>query len=139
MKTFSNENVSQLIRILGKVDCRQLPKPNNLRHLVVCVACHEFITKPLGALHTLHSGVPTVHREWWKPFPAERLCPYNSVTATPQQVLDRLKEPDMLEPDETLVFSYLTGFIGNLPQDLSCFLRFVTGSSSLIPSNITSF
>lgn len=103
------------------------------------VAWHEFLTKPLGALHALHSGIPTIHYEWWKRFSVERLFSlYKSLNATPQQVIKKLKEPVVMEPDEARVFGYITSSMGNLPLDeLTSFLRFVTGSSSLIPDDIS--
>lgn len=96
-------------------------------------------SKPLEALHALHSGIPTIHHEWWKRFSVERLFGlYKSLNATPQQVINKLKEPDIMEPDEARVFGYLTSFLGNLSLDeLTSFLRFVTGSSSLIPDDIS--
>ena len=72
-QSFSNEKVSQLICILSRSGCRQIPQPQKLRKLVVQVAHHEFFTKPLRALHALHCGVPTILYELWSKFPVERL------------------------------------------------------------------
>lgn len=139
VKPFSNETKSQLINILSSLGCHQIPQPGNLRGLLVRVARHEFFTKPLEALHALHSGIPTIHHEWWKRFSVERLFGlYKSLNATPQQVINKLKEPDIMEPDEARMFGYLTSFLGNLSLDeLTSFLRFVTGSSSLILDDIS--
>ena len=53
LATFTNDRVSQLISILSHHSCMQLPNPQNLQHLIMQVAQHEFITKPLQALHGL--------------------------------------------------------------------------------------
>lgn len=139
MQSFSNEMVSQLICILSWSGCRQSPQPQKLRQLVVQVAHYEFFTKPLGALHALHCGVPTIHNELWNKFPVERLFAlYKALSASPQQVLAKLVEPSAVTPDEERIFGYLTTFIGNLSQEeLHSFLCFVTGSSSIIANDIT--
>ena len=139
VKSFTRDMVFQLISILDQVGCRQTPQPSNLKQLIVQLAQHEFITKPLGAVRALHSGIPSSHHEFWKRLPIERLFVlYNALSATPKLVLEKLIEPSAMKPEEQRVFTYLTSFIGNVSQEeLTCFLRFVTGSSSLTANKIS--
>ena len=45
-------------------------------------------------------------------------------------VLDRIQEPEQANSAQARIFGYLTRLVGNMKQDeLSRFLRFVTGSS----------
>ena len=54
-----------LVDILSRMGCREIPNPTNLRRLIVQVAKHEFLTRPLGALYAFNSGVPATHHPFW--------------------------------------------------------------------------
>ena len=71
--SFCDDTVANLVSIFSQFCCRQRPTPQNLRGLIVQMAQHEFVTKPLGALHGLHSGVPIKHLDFWNGFSIERL------------------------------------------------------------------
>ena len=62
---------SKLIYIFSRFGCRQIPTPENIHQLIIGVARHEFLVKPLGALYALNSGVPDEHRDFWSHFFAE--------------------------------------------------------------------
>lgn len=136
LQSFSNDMVSS---ILAQFGCRQIPQPANLKRIVVQLAQHEFITKPLGAVQALYSGIPKCHYDLWRKFVIEQFFTlYNILSATPQAVLKKLIEPSPMKADEQRVFNYLTSSIGNLSQEmLQCFLRFVTGSSSMMANQIS--
>ena len=133
---FSAEQSSQLVYILSQLGCREIPRPSNLKRVIVEVARHELLIKPLGALHALRSGVPVTHHGLWNQLSVEELFAlYNALNASPHQILSMIKQPDELHPDEARVFHY---FVGNLNRDeLSSFLRFVTGSSVCSAKEIT--
>ena len=63
--SFSSEQMKKLIDILSRMECREMPNPGNLKQLIVQVAKHEFVTKPLGALYAFYSGVPVTHHPFW--------------------------------------------------------------------------
>lgn len=97
--SFTDDRVSQLVSIFGRYSCRQIPNPQNIQCLILQVAQHEFMTKPLRALNYLHSGVPIVHLAFWKRFSIEKLFAlYNALKASPKQVLNRLAEPFAMSP-----------------------------------------
>ena len=126
---------TSLISILNQFCCQHRPTPQNIRSLIVQIARHEFLTKPLAALNSLHSGVPVCHAGFWNSFSVDRLFRLHRASrGSPQHVIDKLVVYG-LEPAEGFV--YLTSFIGNLtPKELMAFLRFVTGSSSLSEKGI---
>ena len=128
----------KLIEILSRFECRQIPTPNNIQQLIIGVARHEFLVKPLGALYALHSGVPRVHQGFWSQFSLQELFAlYAALNATPAIVLDRIEEPEQSNSAQMRIFSHLIRFIGNMKQEeLRCFLRFVTGSSVMIDKSI---
>ena len=57
-----------LLALLSRLGCRQMPSPKNLRRVVVEVAKHEFMGKPLRVLYAMNSGVPMQHKDFWKYF-----------------------------------------------------------------------
>lgn len=138
MAVFPDKMAKSLITILSQFGCQHRPTSLNLRNLIVRIARHEFVTKPSAALISLHSGVPNCHIGFWDTFSVDRLFRlYNASRGSPQVVIDKLVEPLDMDSTQQKVFGYLTSFIGNLtPNELMAFLRFVTGSSSLIEQGI---
>ena len=138
MAMFPDNMMTSLITILSQFGCQHRPTSLNLRNLIVRIARHEFVTKPSAALNSLHSGVPKCHVRFWNTFSIDRLFRlYNASRGSPQLVIDKLVEPLGMDSAQQRVFGYLTNFIGNLtPNELMAFLRFVTGSSSLIEKGI---
>ena len=136
--SFCDDTVTNLVSIFSQFCCRQRPIPQNLCGLIVQMAQHEFVTKPLGALHGLHSGVPFKHLDFWNGFSIERLFAlYNELRVSPKQVIEKWIEPFPITTDQQRVCSYLTTFIENLSRsDLRAFVRFVTGSSSMMAKDI---
>ena len=66
--SFPNDLCEDLLSLLSRLGCGEIPSPQNLRHLVVEVAKHEFIAKPLQVLYMMNSGVPAPHIDFWKCF-----------------------------------------------------------------------
>ena len=63
---------------------------------------------------------------------------YEALVASPERIIAQLKEPDISNPNEERVFSYLQQFIGQMKlEEAKRFLRFVTGSSALTNIGIT--
>lgn len=70
---FPSELSSTLVDILSRMGCHGLPNPNTLRQLILETARYEFLIKPLGALCSLQSGVPDIHRGFWDTFSIDEL------------------------------------------------------------------
>ena len=67
---FSSQAQAQLINILSRLDCTEIPSPSNIKRLAISVANHLFLGKLLGALDlfALNSGVPILYNSFWKHF-----------------------------------------------------------------------
>ena len=130
---------SDLVTMLSKFSCRQMPSPLNFKSILADIARHEFLVKSLGALYSLNGGIPDSHRKFWNEVTIERfLCVYYALHATAAKVLKVIKEPEFMDPSQSRIFGYLTQFIGNMKVDkVKRFLRFVTGSSALVVKEIS--
>ena len=137
-KSFSCQTQTQLINILSRLGCTEVPSPSNIKQLVLRVARHLFLGKPLGALYALNSGVPIPYHSFWEQFSIDTLFRlYKVLNATTSAVLGLIEEPDDMHPAEDRVFGFLLSFIGNMKQnELRLFLRFVTSSSVLLAKKI---
>ena len=136
---FSPELQVKLLNFMSRFGCREVPKPENLRHLVIEIARHEFLVKPVAAIYAMNSGLPSLHQRFWNKQSLEKLYSlYKSLIATPGEVIQMISEPAVMNNAEERVYGYLIQFIGSLkPDDLQCFLRFVTGSSVMLSEDIT--
>ena len=128
---FSASQQTQLTGLLSCFGSRQLPTPQALRRQVVEAAKFEFLMKPSAALHCISSGVPDSHGNFWRVMSVESLHSiYMALSASPQKVLEMLKEPVFLNQSQEKVFNFLRQYIGNMKaNELNKFLRFVTGNS----------
>ena len=137
-KSFSCQTQSQLISVLSRLGCTEVPSPSNVKQLILRVARHLFIGKPMGALYALNSGVPIPYHCFMEQLSIDTLFRlYKALNATTSAVLSLLEEPDDMNPAEERVFGYLHSFICNMKQsELRLFLRFVTGSSVLLAKKI---
>lgn len=137
-QAFSKQMVTELISILSRLGCTEIPNPANIKLLIANIAKHQLIAKPLGALFTLRSGVPSIYHAFWNLFSVEKLFSlYKSLNASPASVLKMIEEPSDMNFAQDRVFHYLLTFIGNAKQEqLRLFLRFVTGSSVRIAKPI---
>ena len=116
-----------------------MPSPSNIKQVVLRVARHLFLGKPLGALYALNSGVPIPYHSFWEQFSIDMLFRlYKVLNASTSAVLGLIEDPADMNPAEDRVFGFLLSFIGNMKQnELRLFLRFVTGSSVLLAKQIT--
>ena len=127
---FAQYLCDDLLCLLSRFGCRQVPTHHNLQRLVVEVAKHEFMTRPLIALYGLQSGVPVPHHPFWQQFSVDDLYAiYKELIAVPADVIHNIEVPKDMNSAQESVFGFLTRMIGSMKQDeLSNFLRFVTGS-----------
>ena len=136
---FSPSVAEDLVNILSRFGCRQIPTYLNLPKLIEDVARYEFCVKPAAALALIHAGIPSNHRLFWQ---KKSACDvhdlFYAMTVTPTKVLALLELPSANNENESRMFGYLTTMIGNMKTtELSLFLRFVTGASVCIVPKIT--
>ena len=138
-KEFTQTMKTNIICILSRFGCRDIPTPQNLEHLLYSQAQHQFKTQPYAALSLMHEGIPEKHRPFWGAMKVDELCRiYEALTASPEKVLEQVQEPTFASPDEERVFGYLQQYVGGMKVDeVKRFVRFVTGSSVLTGSNIS--
>ena len=136
---FNSELQGKLVSLMSRFGCREVPKPENLRRLVLEIGRHEFTVKAVGAIYSMNSGLPHLHQRFWDGYSVEKLYSlYKSLTANHEEVIKMIREPDTMNGAEERVYSYLINFVGSLKsEDLQGFLRFVTGSSVMLPNDIT--
>ncbi len=134
---FTTDLRTQLINLLSRLGCVDVPTRTNIKQLVVEVARHLRTKRCLGQLYTMASGVPIPLVEFWKQLTIEQLFGvYKAMNATPSKVLAIIEEPD--DPDDmnmaqAKALSFLKTFVANSnPDDLRVLLRFITGSSVMI-------
>ena len=128
---FSIDLQTQLIDILDRFGSRKVPKPDNLRQLLIEAAEYEFLHKPLAAISCIHAGMPPQELPFWHKYTVDQLYTiFQCLTASPTKVLELIEEPVMLNAGEKRVLQFLQQFIGNISnEEVGHFLRFVTGSS----------
>ena len=87
----------------------------------------------------MNEGLPHNHRDFWESYAVEKLyLLYKALSATCDEVLKMITEPDDMNSSQERVYGYLLQFVGSLKsEELQNFLRFVTGCSVMLPNNIT--
>ena len=96
------------MNLLDRFGFRQIPKPENLKRLLVEAARFEFLNKPLAALSSFNAGIPDNEQPFWNAFSVEQLHSlYMTFTASPSKVLQLLEDPPSQTPSEERVFQYL--------------------------------
>ena len=83
-----------LLDVLSRFKSTEIPTPSNIKRHIVSVARRHFITKQLGMLYTLQSGVPIIYHRFLSRFSVPESCElYKALNATPKSVLDAIDEP----------------------------------------------
>ena len=96
---FQDDMTTSLISIFKQFCCRHRPTPQNVRSLIIQIARHEFLTKPLAALNSLHSGVPACHAGFWDCFSVDQLL-YNASRGPPKHIINKLIEPPDMDSNQ---------------------------------------
>jgi len=135
--SFSHSLTDRLIDILSRFGCRKMPTPSILQSMVIQAERYEFCVKPAAALSLLHSGVPPIHRSFWKGKTVNDIYTLHCMqVATPEKVI-ALLESDYCTQAQESVYKYLVTMLGNMSfSEIRLFLRFVTGCSICITPKI---
>ena len=121
---------SERTSIFANHEVGGIPKPENLKRLLVQASVYTFLMKPAAALHMISSGIPTSHAPFWKNKTVGNLYKlYKTMLLSPSKVLSLLVEPCLKDDAEEKTWFYLRSYIGNMNNDeLHRFVRLVTGS-----------
>jgi hypothetical protein len=138
-KAFPEEIQDGLTLLYSRFGVREFPKPSNFLSLIAETAKFHFIRKPAAAVADIRSGIPMVHSAFWSRMSVGDLYSvYKALQATPAKVLALLDDAFVTNLSRERVFGYLQQYVGNMQEDeLSYFLRFVTGSSVCSSKTIT--
>jgi hypothetical protein len=128
---------TDVIAILSRLGCREIPTPSNLANLIEQVARFEFCCKPMGVIAMVNSGIPSQHRDYWQRLGVNGIVDIlTSLTVSPEKVRS-LFHCDCASPAEERIFGYLITMIDNMGvNDIRNFLRFITGSSVCVAESI---
>ena len=90
-----------LLNFMSRFGCCDVPKPQNIRRLVVETARHEFLVKAVGATYAINSGLPSVHQRFWNEQSVEKLYSlYKSLIATTGEFIQMISEPEVMNSAE---------------------------------------
>lgn len=136
---FTPELQCELVSILGVHGCRSIPRPSNLKKLMVEAARYTFFMKPAASLQAINAGIPSEHRPFWNSITVQKLhAVYMSLSVTVSKVLELLEEPTLVTEGQQLVWQYLKSYVGNMQnEELRMFLRFITGSFVIVVPKIS--
>ena len=131
---FSQELKNNLINVLARFGCREIPTNGTIRALLIRISHYELVSKPLAAVALMNSGIT----DWWQRKSVEELYEvYMALTATPAKVLQAINVETSNQNEERTI-TYLRQFIGGMKQEMvRRFLHFTTGSSVVLSRSIT--
>lgn len=131
--TFGQKMTTDLVCMLSRFGCCQIPSPDNLSQAIIDAAKYEFLRKPSAASVLMYFGIPNDQKEFWKKMGLTGIIELYSLLSVTQQKVISSFECNCSNAIEEKVFFYLTAMVGNLVMDdLRSFLRFTTGSSVLL-------
>ena len=135
---YSCDLQGRLVAIVSRFGGRELPTPKSLKETILQLAKYQFQTTPLPAIMAINSSIPEFHRRFWDSKTlADIYLLYYSMVAIPAKVIEIIQEPDTMNAVEQRIFTYLCQMVGNMKtEELSSFLRFVTGSSVCLGKKI---
>lgn len=129
---FSPQLMNEVLPLLSRFSVRELPTPVRFKEMLINIAKYEFIAKPSAALSIIHSGIPPKHMPFWETCDLPYLLSvYKAQGVSLAKVMKMFEHAEGMNSTEERIIDYLRQLIGNMtPNDLSTFLRFVTGSGT---------
>ena len=135
---FSESVCSSLISVVSMFGCREIPKPNSFKELLLKLAHFEFEVKVGPAIAAIKLGIPVQHQDFWKKI---RCCDlysiYNALSVSVDKVLKMIDGCSADNPSQERILCYFKQYIGNMNHNqLRVLLRFITGSCTCSANNI---
>ena len=140
-QSLSASSTDFLFEFLSEFNVSKIPSVDNLRTILVSVARTELWNKTLMAANSLKEGLLEGRaRNVWLSATKELVVHlYKSLQITTDKVLSliAIDEPSAITKAQAIVFTYLKKYVRTLDErELSCFLRYVTGSSAIVVPSI---
>ena len=139
-QSLSASSTDFLFDFLSEFSVSTIPSVNNLQTVLVSVAKTELWNRTVMAANSLKEGLfEGVAGNVWLSVTKELVVHlYKSLQVTTDKVLSLISidEPSEISKRQDIVFTYFKKYVRTLDaRELSCFLRYVTGSSAIaVPS-----
>lgn len=135
---FSPMVQSTLVYIMSRYGCWEVPKPNNVKTMILQASSYTFIIQPTAALVTMHSDVPQKHLSFWRGLGVTGLyLIYGAQSVSLAKVLKMFEDEVGTDANEERILGYLRQYVRSMSSDeLRQFLRFVTCSSVCLSCQI---
>ena len=105
---FPEQLKAKLINLLDRFGFQQIPKPENLKQLLVEAAKFEFFNKPLAAFSSFNAGIPDNEQASWNGFSVEQLYSlYVTLTVSSSKVLQLLEHRLQVKNEYSSTYSSL--------------------------------
>ena len=115
-----------------------MPNKDNVRSILVSVAKTELWNKDVMAANSLKEGLfeGVVSEKVWLSATKDLVVDlYKSLQVTTDKALSLIviDDPSAMSKGQDIVFTYFKKYVRSLNEnELSCFLRYVTGSSAIV-------
>ena len=99
-------STNEVINVLRRLGCTNIPTRYNIKELILKVANHQLLIKPLAAIYSIRTGVPGVYKAFWENISILNfysLC--RSLQATPGAIMNVLSEPVDMNATQSRVFT----------------------------------
>ena len=135
---YTNMETSEIVSILSKFGCFELPNAENLRRLIVETANLFFVRRSASITLMIHRGIPDQHRFFWTDLDIDGIANvYRLLSVSAEKFLNAIQECEFRNEAEERIYSYLIRMIESMKiNSLRNFLRFWTGSSVLITDKL---
>lgn len=91
LKEFSKVVQTSIINITSRFGSREVPTPDNLRHILCSLPEHHFRALPFAAISAMNDAIPDMHRPFWQGIDVKQL--HDLIITSPSKVLQVLSEP----------------------------------------------
>lgn len=140
-QSLSASSIDFLVDFLSEFNVSKMPNAKNLQSILVSVAKTELWNKAVMAANSLKEGLfEGLPGNVWHSATKDQVDDlYQSLQVTTDKVLSliAIDDPSAMTKGQHTVFTYFKKYVRTLNErELSCFLRYVTGSSAVVVPSI---
>ncbi|XP_078368408.1 uncharacterized protein LOC144652258 [Oculina patagonica] len=141
-QSLSASSTDFLLDFLSEFNVSKMPNKDNVRSILVSVAKTELWNKTVMAADSLKEGLfeGVASEKVWPSATKDLVVDlYKSLQVTTDKALSLIviDDPSALSKGQDIVFTYFKKYVRSLNEnELSCFLRYVTGSSAIVVPSI---
>lgn len=140
-ESISASSNDYLVDFLSEFSVSKMPNTNNLQSILISVARTELWNKTVMAANSLKEGLfeGLLENVWHSATKDQVDDLYKSLQVMTDKVLSliAIDDPSAMTKQQDIVFTYFKKYVRTLNgRELSCFLRYVTGSSAIVVPSI---